>query len=731
MRENLPITQHEYALPDGAMLVSKTDLKGRITFCNEAFIEASGFSMSELLGKAHNIVRHPDMPVEAYVDLWATLKARRPWTGLVKNRRKNGDFYWVLANATPIREGGAVTGYMSVRSKPTREQVEAAGALYRLFREKQAQGRVIREGKVIRLRFAGRLNMHSRGSLGQQTLAVGVLLAAAAVPGFVVLLAPGAVLEYRIALATVAIALTAFGFVGLWAIIRRIAIALRGSAAQVDELTQGRFEKVFEASGEDEVAGLQRSLQSLRTKVGFELADSRRLTVESTRIRQALDVAAANVMVADASHDIIYANRSLMQMLATAEVDIRQSLPSFNAAAVVGANIDQFHARPAHQREILSRLTGTHRTRLNLGARTIDLVITPILDDSGRRIGTVVEWADRTQELATEGQIESIVTGASTGDLTRRLEVDGMTGVFASVATGLNALLENMADLVSRVKAAAGQVRGGAGEISAGNMDLSQRTEQQAAALEETASSMEEMASSAKLSADNAAQADELASAARSQAETGGGVLSDTVAAMQGISASSNKIASIIGVIDEIAFQTNLLALNAAVEAARAGEQGRGFAVVASEVRNLAGRSAAAAKEIKKLIQDSVDRVTQGTALVNRSGQALAEIVTAVTKVTSVVAEMSNASREQAAGIEQVNKAVTSLDEVTQQNAALVEQAAAAAQSLLEQAAHLDEMMAKYTVSEATPSVETGRGDRETTRRDTSPIRGRRALSAV
>ncbi len=215
-------------------------------------------------------------------------------------------------------------------------------------------------------------------------------------------------------------------------------------------------------------------------------------------------------------------------------------------------------------------------------------------------------------------------------------------------------------------------------EIADGNQNLARRTERTAASLEETASSMEQMTASVKQTADNAGQANQLAMAARQQAEKGGTVVGSAVTAMNGINDASKKIADIIGVIDEIAFQTNLLALNAAVEAARAGEQGRGFAVVATEVRNLAGRSAAAAKEIKALIKDSVAKVEEGSRLVDDSGKTLAEIVGSVKKVTDIVAEIAAASREQSSGIEQVNKAVMEMDGTTQQNAALVQKAASA-----------------------------------------------------
>ncbi|MEY4761515.1 MAG: hypothetical protein RLZZ200_1371, partial [Pseudomonadota bacterium] len=260
--------------------------------------------------------------------------------------------------------------------------------------------------------------------------------------------------------------------------------------------------------------------------------------------------------------------------------------------------------------------------------------------------------------------------------------------------------VDNMSGVISQVKDAASEVHRGADEISQGNTNLSQRTEEQASSLEETASSMEEMTSTVKQNADNAGQANQLAVAARDQAEKGGAVVAKAVRAMSEINDSSKRIADIIGVIDEIAFQTNLLALNAAVEAARAGEQGRGFAVVATEVRNLAGRSATAAKEIKGLIQDSVKKVDEGSVLVTQSGATLEQIVSAVKKVTDIVAEIAAASQEQSAGIEQVNKAVMQLDELTQQNAALVEQASAASQSMADQARGLNETMARYRVEE-------------------------------
>jgi len=323
------------------------------------------------------------------------------------------------------------------------------------------------------------------------------------------------------------------------------------------------------------------------------------------------------------------------------------------------------------------------------------------LDGTGGRLGTVLEWRNRTREVAVEHEVKSVVEEALQGNLEARLPVDGKVGFHANLAGGLNELLDNLSTVVRSIKYAVVEIRSSADEISQGNAELSERTQTQSSALEETGSAMEEMTATVRQNAENAAHADQLAAAARDHAEKGGIVVSSAVAAMQEINVSSRKIADIIGVIDEIAFQTNLLALNAAVEAARAGEQGRGFAVVASEVRSLAGRSAAAAKEIKSLINDSVIKVGEGARLVDQSGAVLQEIVGAVQKVNKVVAEIASATREQTSGIGEVNSAIAKIEEMTGKNAVLVDQDAAAARVLLTLTHELSQAMDKYRIIEA------------------------------
>jgi methyl-accepting chemotaxis protein len=462
-------------------------------------------------------------------------------------------------------------------------------------------------------------------------------------------------------------------------------------------IEQGNYTNVVIIASSDEIGQTLSGLERMQVALRERTARDQAAAMENARIRTALDRVSVGTMVADADGKVIYVNEALRSTFGRLSGDFQKSMPAFDPDHVVGSGLDIFTLVPALSRS--AALSGNEASDVKLGNAHVRVVANPV-EDGGRRVGTVVQWLDRTQEVATENEAQSAVGKAIEGDLTVRINETGKEGFFKALASGVNRLLENMAHVIESMSLAAAEVRTGAEEISRGNANLSQRTEEQASSLEETASSMEEMTSTVRNNAENAEQANTLASAAREQAERGGQVVGAAVTAMGEINASSKKIADIIIVIDEIAFQTNLLALNAAVEAARAGDHGRGFAVVASEVRSLASRSAEAAKEIKTLIQDSVAKVNEGTKLVDDSGKALEEIVQRVTMVTDVMSQIASSSREQASGIEQVNKAITTMDDVTQQNAALVEEASAAAEALTDQASNLSQLISRYKVAE-------------------------------
>lgn len=515
MRQNLPITQVEYVLHESETIVSKTDLHGNITYANDDFIRISGYTESELIGAPQNILRHPDMPAQAFADLWHTIQSGKSWTGLVKNRCKNGDFYWVEATAAPLIKDAKVVGYTSIRVKPSRQQINAAEALYRAINNGD-QHLWIHEGAAIPRRRWSPLQWHAQLSISTRLLS------------FVVLMA----------LLNAAIAWSSYS---------------------------GR------ASGSSDLLGLTLAMCGMMMAITF-------------------------------------------------------------------------------------------------GLNCYQSIIPPLR------------------------QAASDIAVMSAGDLSGQIQSYGENEI-GQITQSLRVLQTNIKLLVGQIKQSTEHVSQGASEIAIGNHDLSARTENQASSLEETASSIEELTSTVKQNADNAHKATDIVVETAAFADKGGQVVANVVKTMGSIKESSAKIADIIGVIDGIAFQTNILALNAAVEAARAGEQGRGFAVVASEVRALAQRSANAAKEIKILINDSVEKVSLGSQQVDEAGKYMTEIVNDVKRAAEVMRDITIASHEQSAGIDLINQAMTQMDDMTQQNAALVEQAAAAADSMKMQAIGLSELV--------------------------------------
>lgn len=476
------------------------------------------------------------------------------------------------------------------------------------------------------------------------------------------------------------------------------------------------------------------------TDILAQQAKERAIAQQNAQIRQALDNSSTSTLIANAKDQIIYANQAMQRQAQDLQNGISKTLPGFSANNMTAFNLSQLN-QAMGENHSFSQDNQLYQNELTLEQHTLAITANPIIDQTNSRIGTVVEWQDRTTEVAVEQEIDQIVSAASNGDLGQRVNPENKQGFFAALATSLNQLLtvcegvsndtgkmleslakgdlshrieqdyqgsfgklkqdanataDKLTQIIQQISKAADEVTSGASDIATGNVELSRRIEMQASSLEETAASMSQITESVQSSANSAGDANSVSKQASNQASAGGQVVEQAVSSMQDISAASNKIADIIGVIDEIAFQTNLLALNAAVEAARAGEQGRGFAVVASEVRSLAQRSATSAREIKELIDDSVEKVRGGTELVNRSGETLQEIVDTVGKVSTMVAQIAESAAEQGGSIGQVNQAVTNMEQMTQQNAAVIEQATAASQSMADQAHNMKSLMAFF-----------------------------------
>ena len=1012
MKINMPVTDHEIELKDGEQLVTRTDTKGTIIHANRHFIRISGYSRDEMIGKSHNLVRHPDMPAEAFQDLWDDLKARRPWTGLVKNRCKNGDFYWVKASVIPICENGITKEYMSVRTKPTRDEISNAEALYAKLKTGAAS---------LKPKRWHRMNIFCRASLGQKisasTLAfilatsiilsllllekksaidfaaeevtgveyisplrqfssdvavhrgmtnaflngdesfseklplirndiakdiqavdeveqrlggalktntawqqlktewnklgvnaeqlepaesfarhntlikdiigliahvadtsnltldpvldsyylmdvivqktpmlsnlleimrgkgAGILssgkitteqkieltslyaniqtsidetvrsvkvaiehngqlepLLAAQLDAFIqsssvlmstvdneilkasaldydvsVFYADGAnaikktgelytasaeqltILlnkriddAYNILYMTVGISLSLLLIAIITAIFisRSITRSTRQVVDVLSNISEGKYNNDITIETQDELGILLYGLKSMQVRMGYELYYVQEAANESSSIKTALDRASTNVLMANMDDNITYMNDAVQKMFVDIEPQLQETIPGFDANMLMGSNIEEFFDNIGHQQTLLKDLKDTYTSTVTVSGLTLQLTATPVFAEDGERLGTVVEWNNRTTEIGVENEVANIVEAAANGDFSQHINESDKNGFYLVLAEGINQVLqttrtgiedvvrvlrslaqgdltqsidadykgvfaqlkddvnttaERLTEVISKVHNNNDQSASTATEVSSTSQELGQGSSEQAASLEEISSAMEQMSANIRQSADNAGQTEQIAQKAAGDAEESGQAVGKAVNAMK-------DIAEKISIIEEIARQTNLLALNAAIEAARAGEHGKGFAVVAAEVRKLAERSQKAAGEIGDLSGSTV-------IVAEQAGDKLLKLVPDIQKTAELVQEISVAAREQDTGSEEINKAIQQLDQVVQKSAASAEELASSAQELSNQVEDQREAMSFFTLSEGTAAAQGGHSQERRDRR--------------
>jgi methyl-accepting chemotaxis protein/aerotaxis receptor len=669
MRNNQPVNDHEYVLTQTQSPFSRTDLNGNITFVNADFIEASGFSEEELIGQPHNIVRHPSMPSAAYADMWSYLKAGRSWTGIVKNRRKDGSYYWVMSNTSPMWENGVVVGYASVRMKPPASLLTTVRAAYTHIEQGNADRLEIERGWVVHAGAKGVMErLRGMKVAGRMTLLIGMMVLVAVIIGLIGLRGLQSSNEQVSAMYREGSQATAY--------LDTIARAQHASQLQIAEaLISGTTENALAVvSAIEKNNALIELTWKTYLAIGHDENEKKVQNAFEAKNAKYQNEAINPALAALKGNDIAALRKIYSDVLKPQFLDLSGNIDEQIATQDVNSKLALQEAGSDYQmvrlESLLAILIGAG-VSIYFGLRLSRSIVRPI-----------------QKAVSASKQI-------AVGALNNHIKPKGRDET-AELMAALFAMQRSLASMAHGVLGSARLINAESREISVGNQSLAARTEEQAVSLREAASDMEDVSTKVRKNVESAELANRVAKDAGQVALKGGTAMGLMVGTMDSIAASSNKITEIIGVIDGIAFQTNILALNAAVEAARAGEQGKGFAVVATEVRSLAKRSAAAAKEIKLLIEDSVRQVEGGLTRVTDARATIDATISAVKNLETIVQDIAHSSSEQGVAIDHLALLVAQIDNATQQNVPIAAQAAASAQILASESRNLERSAAVF-----------------------------------
>ena len=892
-------SNEEYVLTEHDLIMSYTDKNGIITSVNDDLLRITGYAKEDLIGNSHNIIRHPDMPKQVYADLWKTLSKKHTWTGLVKNKRKDGGFYWVRASITPMFQREMVIGYIAVHRNPDMNDVKGIMPIYDAMNAGTFKGSIIAgnivdgdffseckrkfsdikikrkiwglalfmslafisvsgidyyninrldnvfnntvqafkdTSKTITLARQARFNLKSAVREWQNILVRGqdtndfalykntffekyknslqdlenlqnmLMMQQKSTKQVERLLAlhnenllrysdelknyqrtdqsmhtidsitkdlstdefgdfnflveslekelesqisqseinAGNIIDReRMYVFSTLFFLLSVTFALLWLMLKDITKPIEYAKKTLKAISQGHYLQPVETVLQNEIGEMLDVMKAMSVRLGSVIDMEKKASNDHLSVLIGLDNVTTAVLIADTNRKIIYANKAAYALLKETEEDICKQFPDFKSSKLVGQPVDAFHKDPAPYSTLLDNLHEPATFDVVIGGHNVHLTISPIINQFGHRLGSVVEWEDLTMRIGVENEISLIVNDAINGRFHNRFDEQKKIGFYKTLTEDLNKLLEvcesgfddfkrvfsNMVqgDLTEKIErqyrgdfdiltqdanlavlqlntvvfdlnSAIEKVNYNIQEINEGNNNLANRTQSQTQNLEQTVSAIAELKTAVEQNDEAAKEANVAIKSVFEVANKGLKVIHSVVNTMEEIHTSSLKVGDIISVIDGIAFQTNILALNAAVEAARAGDQGKGFAVVASEVRNLAQLSAGAAKEIKNLITDSEEKIEHGGEFVGNAGKIMQEIAYSIENVTAMMATIAQACSEQSLAIEQVNSAIMETENIVKQNSELVVAAANSSASLEEEMKSLSEKTAYFKV---------------------------------